>query len=229
MLGRATGNTNTLNSPRLGLGGSRHLPPYSILCASPQGPHPNGFLSWDSQVGVLKLPKLGVPQLWNPITLRTNLGSRCDLKQSCSSCQQLSNGIWHATCTQGNRGDSWLLVIRNQTSSLILGPSFGHNLCFRCPNEQCEPILDIYVPRAFQWYKEHLNPMRFDPCNRSLKIWKSIGIPIPKVGVHLGVWGFIPSHSLAFLGSRNVTPRLTFDLQPCKSLPWSRAQARVAT
>jgi len=43
--------------------------------------------------------------------------------------------------------------------------------------------------------------MGFDPCNRLLKIRKSIGIPIPKMGVHLGVWGFIPSHSLALLGT----------------------------
>jgi hypothetical protein len=35
--------------------------------------------------------------------------------------------------------------------------------------------------------------MSFDPCNCSLKIRKSIGTPIPKVGVHLGVWGV---HSL---------------------------------
>jgi hypothetical protein len=29
--------------------------------------------------------------------------------------------------------------------------------------------------------------MGFDPYNRSLKIWESIGIPTPKVGVDLGV------------------------------------------
>jgi hypothetical protein len=37
--------------------------------------------------------------------------------------------------------------------------------------------------------------MGFDPCNCSLKIWESIGTPTPKVGAHLGVWGFILSHS----------------------------------
>jgi len=46
--------------------------------------------------------------------------------------------------------------------------------------------------------------MSFDPCNCSLKIWEYIGIPIPKVGVHLGMWGFIPSHSLALSGAWNV-------------------------
>jgi len=69
VLRRATGNTNTQNSPRPELGGSHHLPPYSIFCTSPRGPHPNGFLSWDSQVRIPKSPKLGLPCLWSPITL----------------------------------------------------------------------------------------------------------------------------------------------------------------
>jgi hypothetical protein len=43
VLEQTTGNTDTQDSPRPGLGGSHHLPPYSILCSSPQGPHPNGF------------------------------------------------------------------------------------------------------------------------------------------------------------------------------------------
>jgi hypothetical protein len=43
--------------------------------------------------------------------------------------------------------------------------------------------------------------MNFDPYNRPLKIRKSIGIPTLKVGAHLGVWGFVPSHSSAFPGA----------------------------
>jgi hypothetical protein len=37
--------------------------------------------------------------------------------------------------------------------------------------------------------------MSFDPWNIVLKIRDSTWNPIPKVGVHLGVCGFIPSHS----------------------------------
>jgi hypothetical protein len=37
------GNMDTQDSPRPELGGSHHLPAYSILWASPRGPHPNGF------------------------------------------------------------------------------------------------------------------------------------------------------------------------------------------
>ncbi len=43
VLGRATGNSDTQDSPRPELGGSHHLPPYSILYASSRGPHPNGL------------------------------------------------------------------------------------------------------------------------------------------------------------------------------------------
>jgi hypothetical protein len=48
--------------------------------------------------------------------------------------------------------------------------------------------------------------MNFDPWNRPLKIWKSIGTPTPKMRVHLGVLGFIPSHSFALLGHEMWLP-----------------------
>jgi hypothetical protein len=66
--------------------------------------------------------------------------------------------------------------------------------------------------------------MSFDSCNFPLKIRESIGTLIPKMGAHLGVWGFIPSHFLALLGTWNVTFGLT--LSPClhKPLPWSQTQ-----
>jgi hypothetical protein len=66
--------------------------------------------------------------------------------------------------------------------------------------------------------------MGFDPWNYALKIWKSIGIPTPNVGVPLGVWGSLPSHSLALPGACGMTHGFPFDPQPCNPLPWSRAQ-----
>jgi hypothetical protein len=66
--------------------------------------------------------------------------------------------------------------------------------------------------------------MGFDLYSYSLKIRESIGILIPKVGVHLGVWRFIPSHFPTLSGEWNVTPRLPFGSHFCKFLPWSRAQ-----
>jgi hypothetical protein len=76
----------------------------------------------------------------------------------------------HTTYKQGNQCNSQLLAV-------------GRQIC----QFDFYPILDIYVPKAFQWNEEIFNPMGFDPFNRSLKIWKSIGIPIPKVGAHLGM------------------------------------------
>jgi len=197
VLGQATGNSDSQDSPQLELGGSHHLPPYSIFYASPRGSHPNGFLFHDSQMGVPKLPNSRLLQLWNPITLRTDLRLRWSLKQSYSLHQGLFNGMWHATFTQGNLVDSWLLMVGSQITNLIPDLSFGHNLCFKCPNGWCELILDIYVSIAFHWYKELFKPMGFNPCNLSLKIWESFEIPTPQVGVALGVWGFILSHFLA--------------------------------
>jgi hypothetical protein len=46
--------------------------------------------------------------------------------------------------------------------------------------------------------------MDFDSCNCTLKIQESIGTPAPNMGVHLRMWGFIPSHSLALPGACNV-------------------------
>jgi hypothetical protein len=140
--------------------------------------------------------------------LHANLQLRWNLKQSCSSHQELSNGMSRDTCTWGNWGDSPLLVVGSQIANLTPNPSFDHNLCLECPNGLCEPILDIYVLRAFQWYKEILNPLSFDPFHRSLKIWKSFGTPTPKVEAPLGVWKFIPSHCPTLLGACGVTPGL---------------------
>ncbi len=148
------------------------------------------FLSRDSRMRVLKLRQWGLPRLWSPVTLRADLGSWWDLKQSCSSCYELFNGIFHIVYNQVNWVDSCLF------GSLTLGLSFANNVFFRCLHEQWEPILDIYVPRSFQWCKEHHKPLNFDPCNYSLKFQECTGIPSPKMGVALGVWMFTPSHSL---------------------------------
>jgi hypothetical protein len=146
-------------------------------------------------MGVSKFSKLGLPQLWGPITLFVNLRLRWGLKQICNPCRELFNGMWHVTCTKGNWVNSWLLVVGSQTANLTLSFSFGHNLCFKCSNESFELILDIFVSIVFRWYKELFNPMGFDFCNRYLKIRESIGTPTSKVRIHLGVWGFILSHS----------------------------------
>jgi hypothetical protein len=86
-------------------------------------------------------------------------------------------------------------MVGNQICTLIPYPFFGHNLCFKYSNGSCELILYIYISKYFQQYKKFFNVMIFYLWNISLNIQVSIGIPIPKVGIHLGVCGFIHSHS----------------------------------
>jgi hypothetical protein len=134
--------------------------------------------------------------------------------------------MWHATCTQVNQGNSRFLMVGNQMT--IWFPSlFLVIICALSANGSCKPILHIYIPRSFQWYKKLFNPMSFDPCNRPLKIWESIETPTPKVGAHLGVWRFIPSHFPTLLARWNVTPRLHSWPTPLQALalvasPWLR-------
>jgi hypothetical protein len=188
--------------------GSHHLPPYSIFCNSPRGPHPNGFLSWDSQVRVPKFPQLGPLQFWRRITSRVDLRLQWGLNQSCSPCWQIFNGMSHAACMQGNWVDSWLLVVGSQIGNLTPDLSFDHNLCFKCPNGKWKPILDIYASIAFQWYKELFEEMGFDPCNCVLKIWESIWDSNSYNGSSLGS---VRIHALTFFalsGACDLTPQV---------------------
>ncbi len=66
VLGRATGNMDTQDSPRPGLGGSHHLPPYSILWTSPWGPHPNGFSLPGLRRGSPEIPPIETPATLEP-------------------------------------------------------------------------------------------------------------------------------------------------------------------
>jgi hypothetical protein len=152
-------------------------------------------------MGVPKLPRLGVLQLCGTITSCADLRLWWGLNWSCSPRQDLSNGVLHGTCMQRNWVDSQLSVVGSQTASLTPDLSFGHNLCCRCPNGSGEPILDIYIWIAFQKYKELIRARGFSLCNCSLKFRESTATPIPNMGVHLRVWGFILtlSHTLELL------------------------------
>ncbi len=93
----------------------------------------------------------------------------------------------HATCTHGNQVDSRHFVVGSQIVSLTPGLSFCHNLCYRCLNGSCEPILDIYNSIAFQQYKELFNARCFDLYNHSLKVRESnsqYGSSLGSVSLH---------------------------------------------
>jgi len=95
------------------------------------------------KLGVLKFPKLGLPQLWKPITFCVNLRLKWGLKQSYNPRWELFNNMWYTICTQVNQGDSWLLVVRSQIDILTPNLSFGHKLCFKYSNRTCKTILNI--------------------------------------------------------------------------------------
>jgi len=114
---------DSIDSPRPGLEGSHHLPPYSILCVTPREPHPNGTFSRDSQGGVPKLSRLLFLGLWTLISPGSDLRLEWGLNQSCSSPEDLSNSMSHSFCRRREEVDSWLLVVGSQTASLTPGPS----------------------------------------------------------------------------------------------------------
>jgi hypothetical protein len=145
-------------------------------------------------MGVSKLPRLELSWLCEVTTSCVDLQLQWGLNQSYIPRQELSNGMSHATCTQENLVDSRLLVVRNQTANLTFSPSFGHNLCLKCPNGSCEPILDIYVSITFQWYNELFNAMGFDSYNRTLKIWEN--------SPNRNSFGNVKVYSLTLLHSR---------------------------
>ncbi len=149
VLGQTMGDFGLTRLIRPGLGGSHHLPPYIILCASPRQLHPNGFLSWDSQGRVSKLSRFGLLGLCEVITLCSDLRLGRGLKRTCSSLRELSNGALHSTYTHRSRVNSWLLVVGSQIGNLTIDPSFCHNMCCRCPNGPREPIFDIYTSIPF--------------------------------------------------------------------------------
>ncbi len=168
---------DSLDSPRPGLEGSHHLPPYSILYVAPRHPHPNGFYSRDSQGGDSKLSRFGLSGLWEFITPGSDLGLGWGLKKTCSSPQELSNSLSHSICTQQDRVNSQLFVIGSQTPNLTTGPSFAHNLCCRCSNGSCEAIFDICTLRPFQRYKAHLKASCFFFYCWALKLRESRRTP----------------------------------------------------
>jgi hypothetical protein len=93
---------------------------------------------------------VGVPGLWELITPDCRVRSQRGLNQSYSSPRELSNAVSHFRIGCRKEVDSRLLVVESQIVNLTPDPSFAHNLGCRCPNDQCEAILDIYASRPFQ-------------------------------------------------------------------------------
>jgi hypothetical protein len=149
-----------------------------------------------------------VPGLWELITPDCKVWSRRGLNQTCSPRRDLSNDALHSQFGGRKEVDSRLLVVGSQTASLTLGPSFAHNLSYRCSNDQCEAIFYIYASRTFQWHQWHqeLQILTFSKC------WASPP-HLAKVGLR-----HISSHFPTLPKAWNVTPRLPSWLAPLQAL-----------
>jgi hypothetical protein len=89
---------------------------------------------------------------WTPGTLghrSFSLRSGRGLNHTCSSFQELSTNMSHSRFGCPEEVNSRLLMVGSQTASLTPALSFAHNLGWRCPNDQCEAISDIYTSRPF--------------------------------------------------------------------------------
>jgi hypothetical protein len=174
-------------------------------------------------MGVPKFPKLKFLRLWGSITLCANFQLRQGLKKNCSLRWELFKSMSHVTFTRGNWGNSQLLMVGSQIDDLTPDLFFGHNFCFRCPNGSCELILNIYVRRDFQWYKELFNPL----CVWPLKLlYESLGIHLDSNSQNGSSLGSVKVHSLTLFCTPkawDVTIGLPLVLQPCKPLFWSWA------
>ncbi len=115
----------------------------------------------------------GVLGLWELITPDCEVWSQRGLNQTCGPRRDLSNDVSHFQFGGREEVYSRRLVVGSQTGSLTPGPSFAHNLGYRCLNDQCETIFYIYASRPFQWHQEHLNARCFGPFCRALNIRES--------------------------------------------------------
>jgi hypothetical protein len=211
------GHFGPQESPRPGLGGCHHHPPYSILCDAPPHLHPSATNSRDSRNCPEIVPG-GLLELWTAITLDCRLGSRRGLNRSFSPRRDLSNAISHAQigCREGI--DSQLLVVGSQTASLTPGPSFAYNLGCRCPNCQCEGIFDIYVSRPFQRHQEHPNARCFAPCCRALNLRESRRTPNPQLFQVLGFTPTLGQSGVATIYVKNKGSNLDTLINALKSI-----------
>ncbi len=116
-------------------GRRHHSPPYSILCASPRGLHPNVIFSQDSQVGVPKLGLLLSQNFGRSYISSNQVYFESARAISYSSWKYLSNDVYHAPIGLHLTPDFKGFIIKSQVFYLTHAPSFDCNSCKSCLNE----------------------------------------------------------------------------------------------
>jgi hypothetical protein len=119
--------------------GSHHLSPYSTICASTRPTSKWYFVPGlpNGSTKIRKVESLATLGSHNFVCRPLiELRSKAKLYPLSRFFQQYVARHLHAR-------KSGRFPTFNQTTNLIPDLSFGHNLCFRCINGSCEPILDI--------------------------------------------------------------------------------------
>jgi hypothetical protein len=106
----------------------------------------------------------------------------------------------------------------SQSDTLTLDPSFDHNLCYKYSTGSCEPILDIMSQEIFNDIRKFSIQWVLTP---EVILWK-VETLTSKMGVCLGVHGFILLHSLAFSRVQMWLPGCILNPHLSVPLPWSR-------
>jgi hypothetical protein len=145
----------------------------------------------------LFVPRL--PGLWKLIIPTSNLRLGCGLKQTCSSPQELSNGVSHSTCTHRGWVDSRLLMVRSQTASLSPAPSFDRNCAAYVQMTHARPFWTSTLQDLSNGI--FFNARCFDPCNQALSFRESRKTP----NSHFWECEFHPHTCLKVWGCDNNT------------------------
>jgi len=104
--------------------------------------------------------------------------------------------------------------------NLTLDPFFGHNLCFKYPNGSCKPILNIYISRTFQWFKELFKSMSLTPIISLWRFKSPLGLQFPKWDL---IWKCVGSFLHILLHSQEHEmwlPNFILGQHLCKPFFW---------
>jgi hypothetical protein len=211
-VGTSHGHFGPRNTPRPGLGEATTFPHIVFSTPPRRGYIQMALFPRTPKLESRNCPKTvpggvpgGVPRLWEVITPDFQVWSRRGINQTCSPRWDLSNDVSRSQFGGQFGGreevDSRLFVVRSQTASLTPDPSFAHNLCYRCPNDQCEAIFDIFASRHFQRHQEHPNARCFGRCCRALNIRESRRTPNPHF---FQVLGFTPTLGQSKVATNDV-------------------------
>ncbi len=120
------------------------LPSCNILCAFLQGLHPNITFPRDSK---------WEPQNWDSCyskILDVHIFLKSSILKKCKhNILYLFKNVQHASIGPHLTPSFKGFVVGSQIGNLTFAPSFDHNLCKSCLNEQCESILIIHSSRNF--------------------------------------------------------------------------------